>query len=89
MPTALDLNCHAILLAASTAELGIVVTTNDVNKARGSLYRFRRELGDPSYAGIQIRVSPNDAMRELWLIRLPSANASVAQANIPDMNDVL
>jgi hypothetical protein len=77
MPTALDINCHAVLLAASTAELGIVLTTNNPPKARACLYKFRRDFGDPSFAALHIRASPNDAAHEVWIIRRAAATASV------------
>lgn len=72
--TPLEIQCHTILLAASTAEFGLVVKTNDPYRARASLYGFRTKLGDPELATLQIRVSPNDSEQEIWIIR-PAAVA--------------
>lgn len=79
MPTALDINCHMVLMAASTAELGIVLTTNDPPKARACLYKFRRDFGDPTFADLHIRVSPNNAEGELWILRHAKASQGLAQ----------
>ena len=58
-----------ILDAAATAPLGIVVSTNDPYKARATIYTTRQKLGNPLYAEIQIKVSPDNPEREIWLIR--------------------
>lgn len=69
MPTLVELQCNAILTAAASADIGICVTTDNVNRARQCLYRFRKELGDPTFENLQIRVSPNNTEREIWIIR--------------------
>lgn len=69
MPSQLDLQCTTILYAASSAELGLVIKTNDPYKARQSFYKVRQTLGDADLAGLQIRVSPNDPEHEIWLLR--------------------
>jgi hypothetical protein len=58
-----------ILNAALTSALGIVVRTNDAAKARATLYRVRKLLGDVELGQLQIRVSPDDSEHELWIIR--------------------
>lgn len=72
MPSVLDIQCHAVLTAAASADIGIVVNTNNPVKARASIYAFRKALADPSFADIHIRVSPNDSEHELWVIRRQS-----------------
>ena len=87
MPTMLDLQCHAILTAATSAELGIVVTTDDPIRARASLYKFRSSFPDPSFAEVQIRVSPNDSEREIWLIKKEAVAPTVnlVPSNVSDL----
>lgn len=67
--TALELQCAAILKAASEAEVGIVVHTNDPAKARATLYATRKLFGDSEFKNLTIRVSPDDTEHELWIIR--------------------
>jgi hypothetical protein len=75
MPSAQEFNCLAVLQAASTSALGIVVRTNNPASARQKLYNFRKDLGDPTFADIHIRVSPDDSEHELWLLRHSPAAA--------------
>lgn len=77
MPSPLEIQCSTILYAAISAEFGLVIKTNNPYKARASLYKVRRDLGDTELAALQIRVSPNDSEGEIWLLRqkvTPSVN---------------
>lgn len=65
----LEMQCVTILQAAASAEYGIVLKTNDPAKARATLYRVRKDLGDTELAKLMIRVSPDDSEGELWIIR--------------------
>jgi hypothetical protein len=69
MATALEVQCATILYAAKDAELGLIIKTNNPYKARASLYKARRDLGDVELAKLQIRVSPDDSEGELWILR--------------------
>ena len=73
----LDTQCLTILQAAASAEIGLCIKTNDPYKARASLYRFRKDLGDHELKQLQIRVSPNDSEGELWIIRNVNAALSI------------
>ena len=71
--TLLRQNARQILLAAIMTELGIVVEVGSptpiiqpTNRAKQVLYRFKNE--DSDFAPIQIKFSPDDPDRELWLI---------------------
>jgi hypothetical protein len=77
MTSSLDMQCRAILYAAASAEIGIVVRTNDPVRARLALYKVRRELGDTELAKLQIRVSPTDSEHEIWIIRNASVTVSL------------
>jgi hypothetical protein len=86
VPTPLDLQCDAILAAASSAALGIVVFTHNPAKARAALYAYRSKLGKPEYNNLQIRVSPTASETEIWIIRTTSVTLSVANATpAPDL----
>jgi hypothetical protein len=85
MPTALELAARDILEAAASSATGIrcrILTPVGIDsvtptlRAKQVLYRFRRELGDPRYAQIQIRLSPDDPDNELWLIRTGDTSAA-------------
>jgi|HubBroStandDraft_2_1064218.scaffolds.fasta_scaffold437544_2 hypothetical protein len=71
--TPLDLQCTMLLQTASSTALGLVVVTNDPIRARATLYRVRRTLDDPTLASLQIRVSPDNAEHEIWLVRRDQA----------------
>lgn len=73
----LDMQCHTVLLAAASAEVGLVLRTNDPYRARASLYRFRNAIGDAELRGLQIRVSPDDSEHEIWIIRQASPTTAV------------
>lgn len=67
--TQLDMQCLTILQAAACADIGLCVKTNDPYKARASLYKFRKDIGDVTLTSLQIRVSPNDSEGEIWILR--------------------
>ena len=68
MPTPTEISCFAVLQAAASAPLGIIVRTNNPVKARASLYKCRNMLNDPTLAALSIRVSPDNSEAELWLL---------------------
>lgn len=47
-----------LLLEAANEKIGLLLTTNDPERARQKLYSIRREAGDASLTGLQIRISP-------------------------------
>lgn len=69
MPTNLELQCAQVLHSAASADLGIVLRTNNPTKARASLYNTRKMLSDPVLDNLHIRVSPNDSENEIWIIK--------------------
>jgi hypothetical protein len=77
MPSITDANCVAVLNAAASAELGLVIRTNDPVRARTALYSARLKIADTELQGLQIRVSPNDPEGEIWLINTARANRSI------------
>ena len=83
MPSSLEIQCSTILYAAISAEFGLVIKTNNPYKARASLYKTRRAIGDTELAKLQIRVSPNNSEGEIWLLRQDVA----ASVNIQELND--
>lgn len=82
--TALELQCAAILRAASEAHVGIVVHTNDVARARAMFYRVRKLLGDTTLDQLSIRVSPDGPDNELWIIRNASQLLDLKAMDITD-----
>jgi hypothetical protein len=68
MPSFLELQCANILYQAAQAEIGLIIRTDNVIKARAALYRFRNSLNDPELAKLSIRVSPDDSEHQLWLL---------------------
>jgi hypothetical protein len=77
MPTALELTALNALTTAADAEVGIIFRVEQAPtvemvtpslRAKQMLYRFRKEFGDPRFANIQIRLSPDNPDDELWLI---------------------
>lgn len=68
MPTMQEVQCSTILYAAASAEIGIVVRTDNPIKARAALYRLRNLLNDPELASLSIRVSPEDSEKQLWIL---------------------
>jgi|HubBroStandDraft_4_1064222.scaffolds.fasta_scaffold1116140_2 hypothetical protein len=77
MPSITDANCVAVLNAAASAELGLVIRTNDPVRARTALYSARLKIADTELQGLQIRVSPNDPEGEIWLINTARVNRSI------------
>lgn len=69
--TPVETQAAMILNTAATAPFGIAVRVSNVYVARAVLYRVRKLLGDSALAQLQIRVSPDDAEGELWLVRKP------------------
>lgn len=47
-----------ILQAALAEPIGLVLRTNDRERARQRLYAARVKLADPAFATLQIRISP-------------------------------
>lgn len=71
--TLLAQNATRILLAATTAEIGLRVRViardliDPAGRGRQVLYRFKNE--NPKLSAIQIRHDPDDPKNYLWLIR--------------------
>jgi hypothetical protein len=65
----LDTQCLAILQAAASSTLGLVIHTNNPAKARQALYRVRKDFGDATMAELTIRAAPDDANTKLWIFR--------------------
>lgn len=74
---ALDMQCLTVLEAARDSDIGLCIKTNDPYKARASLYKFRKDLGDVTLTSLQIRVSPNNSENEIWILK-PNLGATVA-----------
>lgn len=85
MLSSLDLQCTMLLQTAATAAIGLVIQTNDPIRARATLYRVRKALGDPTLTSLQIRISPDDAAHEIWLLR----RDQVPQFDLKDAFDVI
>lgn len=73
MPTPQETQCLAVLQAAASAQIGIVLRTNNPARTRQALYNFRRIWASPDFAEIHIRASPADPEGELWLLRTNAA----------------
>jgi hypothetical protein len=65
----LETQCAMILQSFLSSTCGQVLRTNDPIKARATLYRVRKLLGDSELASLHIRVSPDDSEHELWLVK--------------------
>jgi hypothetical protein len=75
MLTPLETQCATILAEALTSTYGLVLRTSNPVRARAALYQTRKKLGDAALDALQVRVSPDDAECEIWLIRRSSAPA--------------
>lgn len=67
-------NARQILLEALSSDFGIVIEIEPLEaiiapalRAKQVLYRFKQE--DIDFSNIQIRLSPDDPDRELWLVK--------------------
>lgn len=69
MPTPQEVQCLAVLQAAASAQIGIVLRTDNPTRTRQVIYNFRRTWGAPEFADIHIRASPIDPDGALWLLR--------------------
>lgn len=78
--TALEQQIAVILSAAASAPHGVCVQTNDPARARLAFYKVRRDLADSEHQLLQIRVSPDSADGELWIIRPPTVTISYADS---------
>lgn len=58
----------AILQAAAASTLGIVLRTSNPTRARQILYRVRTEFASAAFSKLQLRVSPDDAENEIWIL---------------------
>lgn len=77
MPTPLDLACFSALKSAAESPFGVVLrvesppdrsTSSPALRAKQSLYALRKTLADPIFDRLQIRLSPDDPDKELWII---------------------
>ena len=96
MPTLLELASLAILNACVASDHGIIIKIEtrgetDVNtpalRAKQTLYRFRKESGNPEYKNIQIRLSPDNPDTELWLLKQPDETPD-QKVHVIDINDL-
>lgn len=51
------------------APSGIVLAVSDVPRAVQKLYQARAKSGDPDLQGLQIRRSPVEPNKEIWLLK--------------------
>lgn len=82
MANDIDIQSHAILSAAASAEHGLLLTTNDPIRARQQLYRYRKAVGDVAFADIAIRTSPDNPETELWLLRSVKVTMTFTMSDI-------
>lgn len=75
MPTPQETQCLAVLQAAASEQIGIVLRTDNPARTRQALYNFRRAWGSPDFADIHIRASPTNPDGALWLLRHSEASA--------------
>lgn len=64
----MDALCFAILEQAAVSPFGVVIKTNSPIRARAAIYEVRKITGDSRFTELQIRVSPDDAEGEIWLL---------------------
>lgn len=65
--------CDAILSATLNAGIGMIVrSTPDALRGRALLYEARK--GNPAYANLQIRFSPDNPDTELWIFTANETN---------------
>jgi len=81
MTTLLAQSCENVFRQCLEAEHGIEITvigdegaTTPSLRARQILYRFRKELNNPEFLDISIRLSKTDPDRKLWLINKGKSN---------------
>lgn len=70
LTSALAAAADAIYRDAIACETGLIVRTNHVMRAKAMFYTYRKELGNPDYMFIQIRISPTNPETDLWFIRM-------------------
>lgn len=62
-------NWLEFLYDANASQFGIVLAVDDPDRVKQALYRARSKSGEPSLAGLQIRVSPILPREELWIVK--------------------
>jgi hypothetical protein len=62
-------NWLELMYEALASEFGIVIAVDDPERVKQALYRARSKSGEPSLAGLQIRVSPLCPNEELWIVK--------------------
>lgn len=60
-----------LLYEALGTDLGVVILTNDAEKARQKLYKLRAEANDPDLESLSIVQSPT-APNQLWIVKRKS-----------------
>jgi hypothetical protein len=55
--------------SALASDRGVILRTNDPERAKQRLYAARREAKDPDLDGIAICTSPTAPESELWLVK--------------------
>jgi hypothetical protein len=69
--TLLTRQAMAIFDAAAKCSVGIIVFVENQTAIQAAtiLRRIKKEMGDHTHAGLQIRLSPTNPDQELWIIR--------------------
>jgi hypothetical protein len=62
-------NFRELWYEALGSEVGVVITTNDIDLTRQKLYAIRKELNDPDLDCIAIQLSPVNPDKDLWLVK--------------------
>jgi hypothetical protein len=50
-------------------EVGVIITTSDLDHTRQQLYKVRKELNDPDLDCIAVQLSPVNPDKDLWLVK--------------------
>lgn len=67
------MNLLELLYDALREEVGLVVTTNNVERLRAKLYELRRK--DDDLAVLSFIISPTNPDAELWIVKKEPTNA--------------
>lgn len=71
MARAIDINTWYEALAAP---FGIIIETDDPERAKQRLYAIREKSHDPDLAGLSITTSPTNPGRDLWIVKRKQPN---------------
>lgn len=79
------------LYQALAAPIGIVLRSNDPERARAACYSARAKAGDPALAALEIRLSPRAPKAELFLVKKGASGTfgeAPPPANVPTLRDL-